>query len=93
MGKEPAILRVKFPGDTPAVLPNERRAPGKGNAGTIVVSDHALRVRDINRRRQLVENLVKALVPCCTAVIAVCNIVSAIVAVICIGDSIQKLKK
>jgi hypothetical protein len=60
--KELTFFGVELPGDAPAILADTWSAPGEGNAGSIVVGDHALGACDVNCRRKLVQGLEKTLV-------------------------------
>jgi hypothetical protein len=60
--KELTLVSVELPGNAPVILADTRRAPGEGNAGSIVVGDHALGACDVDCRRKLVQGLEKALV-------------------------------
>jgi hypothetical protein len=48
--------REELPGDAPSVAPELRLTAGKLHAGGIPVSDRALRVGGVDRRRQHIEH-------------------------------------
>jgi hypothetical protein len=60
--KELTFFRVELPGNAPVILADAWSAPGEGNAGSIVVGDHALGACDVDCRRKLVQSLEKTLV-------------------------------
>jgi hypothetical protein len=60
--KELTVFGVELPGDAPVILADAWSAPGEGNAGSIVVGDHALGACDVDCRRKLVQSLEKDLV-------------------------------